>query len=327
MLSYRTPAKGISAHHCCLKINRRLTAIETRHLKIFVTVYKTRSFTKAAEELYTSQPTISEHIHNLESRLNCKLFDRLGRSILPTAEAEVLYPRALSILDDLTRLVDDITATSQTISGELIIGASTIPGTYILPEIAASFRNDNPGISFEIRINDSARIVEAVAGNELLVGVVGAQSNKTKVRFQPIADDELIMVAAKDCPVTTNLTLKELGKLPFIIRERGSGTRKNIETFLTDKNHPLTSLNICATLGSSAAVREAVKANLGISALSRHAIKNDLERGSLKKLHIEGFTMKRSFYLVTSPKRTLPNHYLRFVQNILELQKKIIGKM
>jgi len=326
-LSCRTLANDISAHRCYSKTDPRYTTIETRHLKIFVTVYKTRSFTKAAEELYTSQPTISEHIHNLESRLNCKLFDRLGRSILPTAEAEVLYPRALSILDDLTQLVDDITATSQTISGELIIGASTIPGTYILPEIAASFRNDNPGISFEIRINDSARIVEAVAGNELLVGVVGAQSNNTKVQFQPIADDELIMVAAGDYPVATNLTLKELGKLPFIIRERGSGTRKNIETFLTEKNHPLTCLNICATLGSSAAVKEAVKANLGISALSRYAVKNDLERGSLKKLHIEGFTMKRSFYLVTSPKRTLPHHYLQFVTKILNAQEEVIGEI
>ncbi len=251
----------------------------------------------------------------------------MGRSILPTAEAEVLYPRALSILGDLTRLVEDITATSQTISGELIIGASTIPGTYILPGIAASFRNDNPGISFEVRINDSARIVDAVAGNELLVGVVGAQNNNTKVQFQPIADDELIMVAAGDCHVATNLSLAELSTLPFIIRERGSGTRKNIETFIAEKKHPLSSLNICATLGSSAAVKEAVKANLGISAISRYAVKNELERGSIKKIQVDGLTMKRSFYIVTSPKRTLPNHYLKFVQKILEAQEKIIGEV
>jgi len=254
----------------------------------------------------------------LESRLNCKLFDRLGRSILPTAEAKVLYPRALSILGDLTRLIDDITATSQTISGELIIGASTIPGTYILPEIAASFRNDNPEISFEIRINDSARIVEAVAENKLLIGVVGAQINNTKVQFQPIADDELIIVAAKDCTAATSLTLKELSKLPFIIRERGSGTRKNIETFLAEKKHPFSSLNICATLGSSAAVKEAVKANLGISAISRYAVKNELERGHMKRIQIEGLTLKRSFYLVTSNKRTLPGHYLKFVEKIIK---------
>jgi DNA-binding transcriptional LysR family regulator len=135
------------------------------------------------------------------------------------------------------------------------------------------------------------------------------------------------MVAARDCNVATNLSLEELYTLPFIIRERGSGTRKNIETFLAEKNHPFNSLNICATLGSSAAVKEAVKANLGISALSRYAIKNDLERGSLKKLHIEGFTMKRSFYLVTSPKRTLPNHYSQFVKRILKAQGKRIGKI
>ncbi|HBG21194.1 MAG TPA: LysR family transcriptional regulator, partial [Desulfobulbaceae bacterium] len=90
--------------------------------------------------------------------------DRLGRKILPTAEADLLFPRAVAILDDLRRLEEDITATGGAVSGELIIGASTIPGAYILPKIAAAFKNEFPAISFEIRINDSARIVEEVAG-------------------------------------------------------------------------------------------------------------------------------------------------------------------
>lgn len=94
---------------------------------------------------------------------------------MPTHEAEILYPRAVAILEDLQRLEEEISATRNTISGELIIGASTIPGAYILPGIAASFKNDFPDISFEIRINDSEKIVEAVAGNEMLLGVVGAK--------------------------------------------------------------------------------------------------------------------------------------------------------
>ncbi len=95
-------------------------AIETRHLQIFVAVYKEKSFTKAAEQLNTSQPTVSEHVQNLETRLNCRLFDRLGRSILPTTEAEMLYPRAMAILEDLRRLEEDINTTRQGISGELV---------------------------------------------------------------------------------------------------------------------------------------------------------------------------------------------------------------
>ena len=236
--------------------------IETRHLKIFVTVYKVRSFTKAAEELYTSQPTVSEHIHNLEARLNCKLFDRLGRSIMPTAEAEVLYPRAIGILEDMQRLEEEICATRDTVSGELIIGASTIPGAYILPGIAASFKEEYPGISFEIQINDSTKIAEAVANNELLLGVVGAKIVTAKLQYQPFAEDELILAAASSNSVAGEITMEELARLPFIVRERGSGTRKSTESLLAQQQQTLNQLNICATLGSSAAVKEAIKANL-----------------------------------------------------------------
>jgi DNA-binding transcriptional LysR family regulator len=295
----------------------RRPAIETRHLKIFVSVYKARSFTKAAEELYTSQPTVSEHIQNLEARLNCKLFDRLGRSILPTAEAEILYPRAIAILEDLQRLEEEISATGKSVSGELIIGASTIPGAYILPGLAASFKKQFPGISFEIRINDSAKIVEAVAGNELLLGVVGAKIATARLQYQPFAEDELILAAASGNPVAPEITIEELGKLPFIVRERGSGTRKSTEALLARQHQALSQLNICATLGSSAAVKEAIKANLGVSVISRYAIQDELQSGKIKEIHIPGLTMKRNFYVVTSTRRTLPNHYRELMNRLL----------
>ena len=201
----------------------RKPTIETRHLKIFVTVYKTRSFTKAAEELYTSQPTVSEHIQNLEARLNCKLFDRLGRSILPTAEAEILYPRAMAILEDLQRLEEEISATRKRVSGELIIGASTIPGVYILPGLAASFKKEFPEISFEIRINDSAKIVEAVASNELLLGVVGAKITTPNFSYQPFAEDELILAAAGSNPVAVRNNHERARQTPLY--RAGTGFR------------------------------------------------------------------------------------------------------
>ncbi len=295
----------------------RIPTIETRHLKIFVTVYKARSFTKAAEELYTSQPTVSEHIQNLEARLNCKLFDRLGRSILPTAEAEILYPKAMAILEDLQRLEEEISATRNTVSGELLIGASTIPGAYILPGLAASFKKEFPGISFEIRINDSAKIVEAVASNELLLGVVGAKIATPKLQYQPFAEDELILAAANSNPVPSQISMKDLVKLPLIVRERGSGTRKSTESLLAQQHHTLNQLNICATLGSSAAVKEAIKTNLGVSVISRHAIQDELLSDKIKEIHIPGLTMKRTFYVVTPARRTLPNHYQELLKRLL----------
>lgn len=291
--------------------------METRHLKVFVAVYKARSFTKAAEELYTSQPTVSEHIQNLESRLNCKLFDRLGRTILPTAEAEILYPKARLILDDLERLKQEISEAGNVISGELIIGASTIPGTYILPQLAAAFKAEHPEISFEIKISDSAQIVDMVASNEMLFGIVGAKISTPKLSFQPLVEDELIIAAAAANPIAEEIEVKELVNLPFIIRERGSGTRKSTEQLLGQHNLSINRLNIVATLGSSAAVKEAIKANLGVSVISRLAIKEELENGKIKSISVKGLKLRRFFYVVLSPKRTLPHHYELLLEKLL----------
>lgn len=223
----------------------------------------------------------------------------------------------MAILEDLQRLENDISAAGTTLSGELLIGASTIPGTYILPGIAATYKKDFPGISFEIRINDSAKIVEAVENNELLIGVVGAKNSGSKLQYQPFTEDELIIAAANLASIPTTISMNQLCDLPVIIREMGSGTRKNIESFLARHQMSTNDLNICATLGSSAAVKEAIKANLGVSAISRYAVQEELASGLIKEIYIEGLTMKRNFFLVTSPKRTLPYQYKELVKRIL----------
>lgn len=282
-------------------------------------MYTTGSFTKAAEELYTSQPTVSEHIQNLETRLNCKLFDRLGRTILPTAEAEILYPRAVAILEELARLKEDITAAGKSVSGKLVIGAGTIPGTYILPAIAASFKEEYPAISFEIRIGASAKIAEAVAANELFLGVVGAKSPSSKLRYQPFIEDELILAAAGSSSTPARISMEELCTLPFIVREQGSGTRQSTELLLARQGYPLDKFTICATLGSSGAVKEAIKANLGVSVISKLAVQEELENGKVKQVEVAGLTLKRNFYIVTSARRTLPNQYNELLKRIFSI--------
>jgi DNA-binding transcriptional LysR family regulator len=256
-------------------------------------------------------------MQNLEARLNCRLFDRLGRSILPTPAAQVLYPKAVTILEDLRRLESEVASTAEVISGELILGASTIPGTYILPMAAAAFKRDYPGISFEIRINDSARIAEAIADNALFIGFVGAKLPGAKLIYQPFAEDDLILAAAGTSDYPNQVTISDLCKMPFIVRERGSGTRKSMELLLAKQHLAIDQLTICATLGSSAAVKEAIKANLGVSVISRLAVRDEIALGSVREIAIDGFTMQRNFYIVTAAKRTLPNHYQEFVKRLL----------
>lgn len=297
--------------------NSERTTIETRHLKIFVAVYRHRSFTKASELLHTSQPTISEHIRNLETRLDCRLFDRLGRSIMPTPEADILYPRALAILEDIRKLEEQVTSTGKAISGELIIGASTIPGTYILPEIAAAFKLKHPAISFEIRINDSAQIAGAVLNHEIMLGIVGAKMVSKKLNYHQFIEDELVLAASTKRKIKPTITVEELQKLPFLLREEGSGTRKTLEGFLSRKGADVTGLDVCAVLGSSTAIQEAIKSDLGVSIISRYAIQDGLRFKQIKEIAIKDMPMQRNFYIITAKKRTLPNQYQIFLNSML----------
>jgi len=245
--------------------------MDIHHLKIFVSVYKNKSFTKASEELHISQPTISEHIKNLESSLDCRLFDRLGRSIMPTAEADVLYPKALQLLDDLDQIQEEITATGAGVKGKLVIGASTIPGAYILPRVAYSFKKQYPEVGFEILIEDSARITNMILQHELLCGIVGARITSDKLDYSPLIEDELVLVATPKVLAQETITLKKLSTIPFLQRETGSGTRQTFEDFLK-KKMSTADFNIVATLGSTSAVKQAVKESLGASVISRIAV-------------------------------------------------------
>lgn len=198
-----------------------------------------------------------------------------------------------------------------------MIGAGTIPGTYILPGLAASFKEQYPAISFEIKIGSSAQIAESVAANKLLLGVVGARNTSSKLKYQPFLEDELILAVAGNSSIPAHISMKELCALAFIVREQGSGTRQSTELLLARQEYTLDQFNICATLGSSAAVKEAIKANLGVSVISKYAVREELKNGRVKQIQVTGLTLKRKFYIVTSTRRTLPNHYAKFLDALL----------
>jgi len=290
--------------------------MEIHQLKIFTSVYKNKSFTRASAEMHISQPTISEHIKNLEISFACRLFDRLGRSIMPTAEAEILYPKALQLLDDLEQIQEEVSAAGTTIKGKLVIGASTIPGAYILPGAACSFKKQNPDVAFEILIEDSAKITNMVLQHELLCGIVGARMASDKLEYTPLIRDELVLLAAKKVINHKTITLEKLAKIPFLQRETGSGTRQTLESFLEKKGYTSEKFNIAATLGSTSAVLQAAKEGLGAAVISRIAAQEALAGNKLQEIRIKNLKMQRKFYLVCQKKRTMPPQYLAFCNHL-----------
>lgn len=289
--------------------------MDIHHLRIFTAVYRNRSFTRAAAELRISQPTVSEHMRKLEGELACQLFDRLGRTIVPTDKADLLYPKACRIVDDVLSLPSEIDDEDAMMRGEIVFGASTIPGTYLMPELISRFRADHPLVSFRVVVEDTAQITARVAEHKLLCGIVGAPSVATdELLCEPFYSDELVFVAAPGFWAGSEMRPEELAAQQFVLREEGSGTRQAMESFLKKIGVRLSVENTAAIFGASAAIKEAAKCGLGLAVLSRIAIREELASGTLRELRVNGAPMRRSFYLLRHKKRTLPAIYRRFCE-------------
>jgi DNA-binding transcriptional LysR family regulator len=294
----------------------KIFLMDIHHLRVFTSVFKNKSFSKASEELHLTQPTISDHVKTLEEELDCKLFDRLGRTIIPTKEAEVLYSHALEIIEKTNTIKEVISQTRKEIKGELIIGASTIPGTYLLPSIMAEFQRKYPSVSFQILVSDSRGIIDKVSKHELLLGIVGAKLDDEQINYIPFVEDELIVVSSPSMIKSNSITLKGLTKFPMVLREEGSGTRREVEKILEGKGISLGGIKIAGIFGSTDAIKQAVKAELGISILSKLSVADELKHNILKEIKLTDTQMKRKFYIITHKKRTLPLLHAVFLEHI-----------
>ncbi len=295
--------------------------MDIHHLRVFASVFKNRSFSKASEELHLTQPTISNHIKALEDEFECKLFDRLGRTILPTKEAEVLYSHSMELIERTNNLREAIGLIKKDISGKLIIGASTIPGVYLIPGLMSEFRKKFPSISFQILISDSKGIIENISGHELLLGIVGARLGNEHIKYMPFVEDELIVVSPPHLSKDRMMTLQELLKFPMVLREEGSGTRTETEKFLANKGVSLENIHIAGVFGSTDAIKQAVKAGLGVSILSKYSVADELRHKILEEIKLTDIQIKRRLYIVTHKKRTLPRLYETFLDYILAESK------
>jgi len=274
--------------------------MDLHQIEIFCSIVKYRSFSRAAEALFLTQPTVSGHMKNLEAELGVKLLDRLGKRALPTEAGDILYRHGTRLLEERDRAKQEIEKLTGRISGVLSIGGSTIPGAYLLPPLIASFKKKNPGISVQMSIDDTAKITEAVLAGSLCIGVVGARLSEPQLEVHPFETDELVIAVPRRHRWAGKraISADELKGEPFILREQGSGTRRIMEDRFENAGLSTADLNISAVVGSSDAVRQAVKAGLGISILSSRALKDDIEAGRLAAVRLSGIRMERHFSVI-----------------------------
>jgi len=290
--------------------------MDLRRLEIFVKVAELGSFSRAAEALYLTQPTVSEHIRGLEDELGIQLLDRLGRGTIAT-RAGLLYlgyaQRLLALSREARQAIDQFQGR---MSGQLVVGGSTIPGEYLLPALIGQFREKYPEISVSLLIGSSRQVTEWVEDGKVETAVVGARPATRQLEARELTADELVVIVPAGHPWSARVTVTraELEAEPMILRERGSGSRDALERALADVGLELSALRIVGEFGSTQAVKQAVRAGVGISLMSRRAVLDECQAGFVSCVTVEGFTVSRSFYLVVHRDRSRSPLALAFLE-------------
>jgi DNA-binding transcriptional LysR family regulator len=289
-------------------------------LEAFVKVVETGGFSNAAKVLHLAQASVSERIANLETILDVKLLDRLGRGVAPTKAGELLFRRAVELLDRKRNLESEMAAFLGRLKGTLRIGGSSVPGNYILPDLLVRFRKSFPGIVVEVVVGDSAGIADMVEAGTLELGFVGSGPGPSTLEYTRLWEDELVLVVPPSHPWAgkRQVELSELSGQPLILREPGSGTRQSLRAELAGLlPDAAEGNNVACVLGSSDAVKEGVKGGLGLAFISARAVRTEVETGLLRIVKIRKLKLRRHFYLVRDPRRAhspLSEAFMEFIR-------------
>jgi len=298
--------------------------MDFRQLEVFLAIAKFKSFSKAAEHLYLTQPTVSNHLSNLESDLNTVLINRSrsNKNISLTRAGELLYDYAINIINLRENAKFKLGEFKGKIVGNIEIASSTVPEQYIIPGIICEFNKIYPDVTFTICHYDSAQVVKGVINGDIDFGIVGAKIPHNQLKYVDLTEDELVVVIPYNDSVqntgTTEVRLKDLLKERFILRERGSGTRSIIEKSLKKENIDINKLQVIAYIENAETIKQCIRRGLGISILSKCTIEDEIKYKQLDYVNISDAELKRNFYFVYHNQR-LPSplelEFQKFVCN------------
>jgi DNA-binding transcriptional LysR family regulator len=297
--------------------------MDTRQLAAFCAVVERKSFSQAAERLGITQPAVSLQVRSLEKRLGRKLLDRSGRRVEPTEAGLALYRGAQRLLALEDRLLAELEAGEDgELGGTLQVGASTGPGSTVVPVLLCEFQQRHPGVAISLSISDTQSVVERVAERELELGVVGAARRHRGVVFEPFFRDEVVLACPSDHRFAgRTVGLDELAEEPLIVMQEGAGVRQVIEDELRRAGSRLRDLEPRLELGLQESARSAVAAGYGVTFISRAAIEADLAAGTLAAARVKGLEPVREISLVRSTGRSstrAAEAFLAFARDRLE---------
>ncbi|MDL2254048.1 LysR family transcriptional regulator [Ruminococcaceae bacterium OttesenSCG-928-I18] len=294
--------------------------MDFKQLEAFAYVVDFGSFSKAAEKLHLTQPTVSAHISSLESELETQLIVRTSKSAYPSDVGKLLYEYASDMLSLRENAIEMCRQKRGEVNGVVNIAASTIPYQYVLPTALADFREIHPDVTFKLLRYDSAGVVSAVLSGKAELGMTGTVLEASKLVYHDIRDDELVLITPPLPPYSQKessvFPLEEIPKSPFIVREPGSGTRKETEEYLQKSGIDPASLQVVAQMDNPDAVKSAVSQGLGISITSKLSAVDFEKLGLLKAFSLGEEKLIRKLYITHHKNRPLSRiakAFLRFV--------------
>jgi DNA-binding transcriptional LysR family regulator len=280
--------------------------MDLRQLEIFVKVAELKSFSKAAQALRLTQPTISEHIRTLEQELGVRLLDRLGRGAEATRAGQLLLSHATRMLQLQRETLQAMDSFQGRLAGDLHVAASTIPGEYVLPSLIGRFKEKFPDIVISLLIGDSRAVVDWVIDGRAEVAVVGAKLAHRGIEYRELMPDELVVVVPVAHPWhgRKEIGLADLRAEAMLLREQGSGTRAAFEAALAQAGQDLSAFRIVGEMGSTQAIKQAVKAGVGVSVISKRAVEEECRSGLVWCLRIRDLKITRAFHIATHRDRS-----------------------
>ena len=269
-------------------------------LKVFYTVAKRLSFTKAATELFITQPAISKHIQELEEQYKIKLFDRNGSKISLTNAGGVLLKHTKNIFEIYREIEFDMSSLINERTGLLRIGASTTISQYIISPLLARFHQKMENIKVNLLNGNTEQIENALLNKEIEIGIVEGQSKNKSIKYIPFLKDELVLVCkSSNTLVDKEVTQEDLKKMSFLIREQGSGTLEVIEHFLKPLELKFSDLNIVMQLGSTESIKSYILNSDCVAFISIHAVEKELKNNELSIIDVKNLSMERYFYIIS----------------------------
>lgn len=279
--------------------------MDFKQLEAFITVSKLKSFSKAANAIYLSQPTISSHISSLERELNIQLFDRTSKEVNLTPAGESFLQYANDIINTRNHAVTELSNFNTNISGSINISASTTPCNSILPTLINKFNDLYSNVKFNIKEQGSVGIIKDIIELNCEIGLVGAVIDNSKVRNYKITEDELVVVSSPKLKLPDVICLEELIKHPFIMREKESATRHTLENQLHKKNILPNKIKTFCEVNSVHAQLKFITLGAGISIMSKSICDDYVKNNMVKISTVPDMDLKRDIFLVISSKRTL----------------------